>query len=142
MKKTTGILVVVSACLAAVMLSATLGDVLAAWDGDHDGVATCDIGAYEYGSRSLASALLAVLPIQDLILSLSGHDYDLVAPLQAAIQVLEDGDPTNDSEAVEHLQGFIGEVEERRGWTLTDVEADELIAEAQRIIAVLNFDGD
>jgi hypothetical protein len=111
------------------------------WDGDHDGVATCDIGAYEYGSKSFASVLLAILPIHDMILSLSGHDHDLVAPLQEALQVLEDGDPTNDSEAVEHLQAFIAEVEERRGWTLTDAEADQLIAEAQRIIALLRLGG-
>jgi hypothetical protein len=76
------------------------------------------------------------------MLELAGADSDLVAPLQDAIRVLEDGDPSNDSEAVGHLQAFIGEVEERRDWTVTDAQADELVAAAQRIIALLRFGGE
>jgi hypothetical protein len=95
----------------------------------------CDIGALEY------SPFPVVIPIHDLLLSLIGSDYELIAPLQEAIQILEDGDPTNDGEAVEHLQAFIAEVEEQRGLTLTDEDADDLVAEAQRIIRLLNFGG-
>jgi len=64
-----------------------------------------------------------------------------VAPLQEAIQILEDGDLSNNGLAVDSLQAFIVEVEEQRGWTLTDAEADELIATAQRIIQLVNFSG-
>jgi len=72
-------------------------------------------------------------------LALMGQDHDLVAPLQEAIQILEDGDPGSDSQTVDSLLAFIAEVEERRGLTLTDAEAGELIAEAERIIQLLDL---
>jgi len=92
----------------------------------------CDIGSFEY-QRPHAT------PIYDLLLILIGGDHDLVAPLQDAIQIMERGDPSDDGDAVFHLQAFIAEVEEQRGWTLTDAEANELIGKAQRIIALLSF---
>ena len=107
------------------------------YDGDGHGGARCDIGAFEY-----APVLLDVIPqVYDMVLELAGADHDLVAPLHQAIQIREDGDPSNDAEAVTSLQAFIAEVEQQRGLTLTDAEAGELIAEAQRIIALLNFGG-
>jgi len=97
----------------------------------------CDIGAFEY----LPANIQVVGSLHDLLLVLIGEDNDLVAPLQVTIQILEDNDPGNDGEAVTSLLTFIAEVENQRGWTLSDAEADELIAEAQRIIALLNFGG-
>jgi hypothetical protein len=82
---------------------------------------------------------MQVLSIHDLILALMGHDHDLVAPLQEAVQLLEDNDPSNDGEAVDSLMAFVAEVEEHRGLGLTDEEADELIAETRRIMALLSF---
>ena len=91
-----------------------------------------DIGAYEY-----FSVPVSVIPqIYDLVLALAGADREVVAPLQDAIQTLQDSDSSNDGEAVGHLQAFITEVEERSNQALTDAEADELIAEAERIIAI------
>jgi len=101
----------------------------------------CDIGAFEYQPSPFPPNVEVVGDLYDLILVLVGGDNDLVAPLQEAIQILEDGDSSNDSEAVGHLQAFIAEVEERRGWTLSGAQADRLIAEAQRIIALLNLGG-
>jgi hypothetical protein len=97
----------------------------------------CDIGAFEYFPANIQ----VVGSLHDLLLVLIGEDHDLVAPLHATIQILEDSDPDNDGEAVTSLLVFIGEVESRRGWTLSEAEADELIAEAQRIIALLNSGG-
>jgi len=106
-------------------------------DGDDDGVQECDIGSFEWDFRS-CTATPALL---DVILDLTGADHDLVAPLQETVQILEDGDPSNDGLAVEFLLAFIAEVEDQRGLALSDAEATELIAEAQRIIALVNPGG-
>jgi hypothetical protein len=97
----------------------------------------CDIGAFE----ALPPGVQLVGDLHDLILTLIGEDHDLVAPLQEAIQILEDGDPGNDGQAVGSLLAFIAEVEEQRGLTLSDAEADELIAEAERVIQLLGLGG-
>lgn len=105
-------------------------------DGDADGINECDIGAFEYQPR-----VIVIGDLHNLIIVLLGEDHDLVDPLQAAIQVLEDGDPGNDPLAIAHLQSFIAEVEHQRGRTLSNTEADGLIAEARRVIQLLSFDG-
>jgi hypothetical protein len=103
-------------------------------DGDDDGDHECDIGSFEWDSRSCTAGPVLL----DIILDLSGADHDLVAPLQDAVQILEDGDPSNDRLAVESLVAFIAEIKDQRGLAFSDAEANELIAEAQRIIALVN----
>jgi hypothetical protein len=61
----------------------------------------------------------------------------LAAPLGAATNVLGDANPRNDAAAVGSLQAFVRSVEARRGRTLTEAQADQLIAAAQAIIGAL-----
>ena len=105
-------------------------------DGDGDGEALCDIGAFEHQEPPLQRGEF-VGDIYDLILALIGADTELVSPLQDAIQVLDDADPGNDADALESLQAFINEIESRRGGTLTDGEANALLLPVQRILMIL-----
>jgi len=104
-------------------------------DGDGDGVALCDIGAFEHQEPLQRGEFVG--DIYDLILALIGSDNELVSPLQEAIQVLDDADPGNNTDALDGLQTFMDEVEIRRGFTLTDGEANALLLPVQRILMVL-----
>jgi len=84
-----------------------------------------------------------VTMIQDLIGLVAsynlqqGIDNSLDAKLEAAVKALEDVNANNDASAVNKLQAFINEAEAQRGNKLTIEQADELIAKAQVIIAML-----
>ena len=75
----------------------------------------------------------------DLIASVMALDVSegLDAMLSAALSVLDDLNDHNDGAAVKTLEAFISRVEAERGDTITDLEADALIAAAQEIIDLI-----
>ena len=66
-----------------------------------------------------------------------GISNSLDAKLDAAVQAIDDLNQNNDVAAINSLQAFINAVEAQRGVSLTDADADALIAAAQAIIALL-----
>jgi len=60
-----------------------------------------------------------------------GMENSLISKLENAINSLDNG---QDNAAINKLNAFINQVEAQRGKKITDEQADELIAEAQRII--------
>lgn len=78
--------------------------------------------------------------IEDLVDTVEGFNLhqgienSLDAKLNAAIQALDDVNQNNDVGAINALQAFINAVEAQRGNKITNAQADELIAAAQRII--------
>lgn len=77
--------------------------------------------------------------IQDVLnLNLQqGISNALDGKLDAALQLLDDVNGNNDAAALNTLYAFIASVEAQRGKKLTDEQADELIAQANLIIAFL-----
>jgi hypothetical protein len=67
-----------------------------------------------------------------------GLENSLKAPLKNALKVLEDSNPKNDVGAINALKAFINKIEAQRGKKITDEVADDLIANAQKIIAELS----
>ena len=63
----------------------------------------------------------------------------LIASLNAALKVLEDSNQKNDVAAINILEAFIIKVEAQRNKKIPEEVADELIAKAQDIIAVLSL---
>jgi hypothetical protein len=104
------------------------------FDGDFDGDPKCDIGAFELGIRGEAKIIGS---LHDLIFQLEGADHGLVEHLQAAMQVLEDDDSSNDADAVRALLGFIQDVEAHRGFAIGQDQADKLVGSAKEIVASL-----
>lgn len=78
--------------------------------------------------------------IQDLCDLVESYDLDhginnsLITKLNAAIQILEDGNEDNDVAAINNLEAFINAVEAQRGKNITNEQAELLINAAQRII--------
>ena len=62
----------------------------------------------------------------------------MLAKLDTALEKLEDGNENNDTAAVNLLQAFINAVKAQRGKKITDGAADTLIADAEKIIELLN----
>lgn len=79
-------------------------------------------------SREIVKKLIA--DIENLNL-LGGIEKSLTSKLGAAINSLNNG---QENAAINKLNAFINQVETQRGKNITDEQADELIAEAQRII--------
>lgn len=63
-----------------------------------------------------------------------GIENSLDAKLDAATDALNDVNQNNDTAAVNSLQAFVNAVEAQRGNSLTNAQADELIAKSQAII--------
>jgi hypothetical protein len=104
------------------------------FDGDFDGEAKCDIGAFELGIRGEAKIIGS---LHDLIFQLEGADHGLVEHLQAAVQVLEDTDSTNDTDAVRSMLVFTQDVQDRRGFAMGQDQADKLVEDAWEIVVAL-----
>jgi len=68
--------------------------------------------------------------VEDLELP-DGLEKSLISKLDGAISALEKG---QDNAAINKLNAFINEVDAQRGKKITEEQADDLIAEAQRII--------
>jgi hypothetical protein len=68
----------------------------------------------------------------------NGIANSLDSKLDAALNVLLDVNVSNDGAACNSLQAFIGSVEAQRGKKITSGQADQLIAAAQEIRAMLN----
>lgn len=66
-----------------------------------------------------------------------GISNSLDAKLGAVTKAIDDANEHNDVAAVNAMNAFINAVEAQRGTTLTDAEADQLIASAQAIIAAI-----
>jgi hypothetical protein len=85
-----------------------------------------------------------VSAIEDLALTViemnlqNGIANSLDSKLDAAVDALVDASVNNDGAACNSLLAFINAVEAQRGNKLTNAQADQLIASAQQIKAVLN----
>jgi hypothetical protein len=77
-----------------------------------------------------------VQKVADLNLQ-QGIDNSLDAKLEAAIQALANAEAGDNPAAVNKLEAFIAEVEAQRDKKITDAQADELIGDAQAVIALL-----
>ncbi|MDJ0754166.1 MAG: putative Ig domain-containing protein [Ardenticatenaceae bacterium] len=80
----------------------------------------------------------AVEDLIDVVGQLDPPVNGLDSKLNSALDNLNDGNPNNDHAAVNNLEAFISHVEAQRGKKITDEEADNLIAAAQRLIDVLS----
>ncbi len=66
-----------------------------------------------------------------------GIDNSLDAKLDAAYNALDDVNENNNVAAINSLNAFIDAVEAQRGNKISNAQADDLIAEAESIIALL-----
>ena len=66
-----------------------------------------------------------------------GISNSLDTKLESAIQALDDTNSNNDVAAINSLNAFINAVEAQRGNKIPEADADELIAQAQALIATL-----
>ena len=100
----------------------------------NDGVAKCDIGAFELvppNPLDLLGELVAQLRSAGLH---HGIETALLATLDAAILILGDLQASNDHAAANILDGFIKQVDAQRGRGISAEDADALVEAAQRII--------
>jgi len=105
-------------------------------DGDGDGVAVADMGAFE-----APGPVELLLDLNENIVALNlqrGITNSLTSKLYAAMQVLQDDNEKNDAAAIMSLQAFINTVEAQRGKKIPEADADALIADALQIIKLLS----
>jgi len=97
--------------------------------------------AHDTASVTVLTVSEALQALAELVESLNlqqGIDNSLDKKLEAVQQARNDLNENNDVAAANTLmEGFINSVEAQRGKALTDDQADALIAEANRILAVL-----
>ena len=107
-------------------------------DGNGDGTAVADMGAYEAPPVSLEQL------VQDLIQEVLDLNLEprvcasLTAQLQAALRLAGDGPAANHAGVVGALNGFIKTVAMCRGKKIPEAEAGALIAAALRIVNLLS----
>ena len=107
-------------------------------DGNGDGTAVADIGAYEAPLVSLGQLVQDLLQdVLDLNLE-PGVRTSLTAELNAALRIVSDGNARNDAGAIGALTGFVKTVAAYRGKKIGTADADALIATAQGIINLLS----
>lgn len=83
--------------------------------------------------------LLEELALQVTALNLQqGIDNSLDAKLEAALSALDDVNANDNVAAINSLEAFINAVEAQRGNKIPEADADDLIAAANEIIALLN----
>jgi len=104
-------------------------------DGNGDGVAVADMGAYEAPNPAqLLDVLIDV--VTDMALPQRIHDC-LLGRLQAARDALKDRSETNDTAAATQLASFISAVQGCRCTMIPPSDADALVAAAQQIVELL-----
>jgi len=105
-------------------------------NGDGDGVAVADMGAFEaLGPVELLLGLNENIAALNLQLGITNS---LTSKLYAAMQVLQDANEKNDATAIKLLQAFINTVEAQRGKQIPEADADALITDALQIIKLLS----
>jgi len=106
-------------------------------DGNGDGVAVADLGAYEV-PVAISGRFVNDLLEDVLDLSLEpAVTTSLTAPLQAALSLLSDGNAANDVGVAGALAGFTSTVTAYRGTKLAASDADALLAAAQALSILL-----
>jgi len=107
---------------------------------DDDGI------VYISGSRRIrvitppAHPLVLLVPLAAAVIDLNldqGIENSLVAKLESAFQKLDDDNPNNDGAAVNKLEAFINQLEAQSGKKIDPGDADNLIAAAEEIVALL-----
>ena len=99
---------------------------------------------FNLGSAYVFGPDLIMEAIEDLIATVvslnlqQGIENALDAKLGAVIQALDDVNQNNDVSAINMLNALIQNVEAQRGISLTDAQADQLIADAQATIDLLS----
>ncbi|UCE39299.1 MAG: hypothetical protein JSW00_08795 [Thermoplasmata archaeon] len=94
-----------------------------------------DVKVFEVITESPQEAIEDVMDdIEEMNLP-KGLECSLLSKLENAIKSLDKG---NDNAAMNKIEAFINEVEAQRGKKLTDAQADELIAAAEEILAMIN----
>jgi hypothetical protein len=88
-------------------------------------------------SQTPAEAIQDLVELVAAINLKQGIANSLDSKLDAAFQAVDDLNQNNDVAAINSLQAFINSVEAQRGVSLTDTDADILIAAARQIIALL-----
>jgi hypothetical protein len=103
-------------------------------DGNGDGSAVADMGAYEAPAADAGQLLRNLLQrVRDLNLA-AGITTSLEAKLNTALGKIVDRNAQNDAAAVNALEAFIQEVQAQRGKKIAAPDADALVAAAQQII--------
>lgn len=105
-------------------------------DGDGDGMATCDIGAYEFQPPAVRAKQLT-----DAVTALGlphGTQNALLAKLNAATFLLTDVVKSNDRACANIMGAFINQVETQRGRKIPTEDADALIEAAQEIVELVS----
>jgi hypothetical protein len=107
-------------------------------DGNGDGAAVADMGAYEAPQVNREQLVRDLL--QDVLdLNLEPPvQAGLTAQLRAALRLVSNGNARNDAGAVGALNGFIKTVTAYRGKKIAEADADALIASARQIINLLS----
>jgi hypothetical protein len=107
-------------------------------DGDRDGVAACDIGAFEFEpTTALVAQLIEHVESLDLH---HGIENSLVVKLNAALLILGDLQEDDDHAAANVLGAFIRQVQAQHGKKIAAGNADALIEAAEEIIELLSED--
>jgi hypothetical protein len=104
-------------------------------DGDYDGIAVVDMGAFEVQPDPIELLDMLADDVIDLNLR-RGIENSLLAKIDTAIAKLEDGNAKNDKAAVRILRAFINAVKAQKGKKIS-ANADDLIEAAQQIIDML-----
>jgi hypothetical protein len=103
-------------------------------DGNGDGSAVVDMGAYEAPAVDAGQLLRNLIQrVRDLNLP-AGLTTSLEAKLKTALGKNADGNTRNDGAVVNALKAFIQEVKAQRGKKIAEDDADALIIAAQQII--------
>jgi uncharacterized delta-60 repeat protein len=108
--------------------------------GQSDGIETYDdYATIKYSQQADPVDLLLELAQDVIELNLkNGIENSLDAKLGAALQALDDINTNNDDAAINTLEAFVYAVEAQRGKEISEADADELIAVALEIIALLS----
>lgn len=107
-------------------------------DGDSDGNAVVDMGAYEFLPPDQGDLLYVLAADVIDFVQHEGIENSLLVKLDTALQKLEDDNENNDVAAVNSLQAFINAVKTQRGKKISEDAADDLIETAQQIIDMLS----
>jgi hypothetical protein len=96
------------------------------------------MGAFELQPLTPAELLLDLTDYLDELSLHKGIAGSLQSKLEAALQLLEDGNENNDGAAVNLLEAFINAARAQYGKKIPTADADILITAAQEIIELLS----